>query len=383
MDLSVFFDPINDSLLSYSAPLMGDRIGQQALMSQQHFAAWQEADLVIMGVPSLSKAQDMGDAIRQHLYPLSLATDRCKVVDLGEMKAKESAEAQEDALAYVLEQLLQAEKTVILLMEDRSITFAQHAAYEPLSAPIDYVHIGPRLDLSDPDMAPPILAYNQRIFRHEPNYLFNYTNLGYQRYFVLEEELNSLRDLNFTAVRYGVLHADIGEAEPYLREANLASFDLSGIRQADFGAGIAPSPGGFSATEACQIARYAGLGRQLTTFSLNGLLPSEDVRGQSAHLAAIMIWYFIEGFSQREKHQVTGDLKKLRRYNVQLRATVSSINFFEHPNSARWWMEVPYPDELGKAKPKTRLIPCSNRDYQIAQNDEIPDRWWKTFNKLA
>jgi hypothetical protein len=46
-------------------------------------------------------------------------------------------------------------------------------------------------------------------------------------------------------------------------------------------------------------------------------------------------------------------------------------------------MEVPYQEDLGKLDGRSLLIPCSPRDYEIARNDDIPPRWWLTFNKLA
>jgi hypothetical protein len=44
-------------------------------------------------------------------------------------------------------------------------------------------------------------------------------------------------------------------------------------------------------------------------------------------------------------------------------------------------MEVPYPNERSKHKGMF-MVPCNYSDYQAAQNDEIPDRWLKTYHKL-
>ena len=45
-------------------------------------------------------------------------------------------------------------------------------------------------------------------------------------------------------------------------------------------------------------------------------------------------------------------------------------------------MEVPYPPDKNLKFERHTLIPCSYKDYEIACKDEIPDRWWQTYQKL-
>ena len=58
------------------------------------------------------------------------------------------------------------------------------------------------------------------------------------------------------------------------------------------------------------------------------------------------------------------------------------INFYKSNKSDRWWMEVPYPPDKNLKFERHTLIPCSYKDYEIACKDEIPDRWWQTYQKL-
>ncbi|MDZ7847857.1 MAG: hypothetical protein U5L96_14460 [Owenweeksia sp.] len=52
--------------------------------------------------------------------------------------------------------------------------------------------------------------------------------------------------------------------------------------------------------EACAICRYAGLSDKVSSFGIYENNPDLDHNGQSSHLLAQMIWYFIEGYVNRK-----------------------------------------------------------------------------------
>jgi hypothetical protein len=45
-------------------------------------------------------------------------------------------------------------------------------------------------------------------------------------------------------------------------------------------------------------------------------------------------------------------------------------------------MEVPYPHTSEANVHKRQIVACSERDFHLAAEDEIPERWWLTFYKL-
>ena len=57
----------------------------------------------------------------------------------------------------------------------------------------------------------------------------DYTNIGFQTYFVAQEKLDLLDQLNFDAVRLGVISENVKEIEPYSRDANAALLNLSSL----------------------------------------------------------------------------------------------------------------------------------------------------------
>lgn len=388
MDLSAFFEPISATTLASLSDRLPGTWGKAMARYEIQFPDWQKADIVLIGCRESRGAQGsegMGKAaaaVRAQLYSLSLPVEEAKIVDLGDLKGKETPEGFYEALAYVSEQLIRAGKTVLIIGGSQDISYGQYLAYEAMGKEIEYVQIDPRFDMLDADIVMDNQSYNHRIFLHKPNYLFNFTNLGYQRYLNPHEQVRAINDLHFSAVRYGDLYGNIHETEPYLRTADMVSMDLSCVRHNDAPGATVAFPGGFSAMEACRIARYAGLGYGVSSFSITEFNPAEDLHHQSARLVAMMVWYFTEGFYNRTEDRPREDRANLKQYSVRLHASVEVIDFFQHPTTRRWWMEVPYQDSIGVKNPRTHIIPCSEKDYDFARADDIPERWWLTFNKL-
>jgi len=93
-----------------------------------------------------------------------------------------------------------------------------------------------------------------------------------------------------------------------------------------------------------------------------------------------MIWYFMEGVYNRKP---LPDVKKTStEYTVAMADKSHEITFLKSQNDERWWMEVPVLDKKGDKLKRHQIIPCSQKDYQNACKDEIPDRWMKAYLKL-
>jgi hypothetical protein len=64
-------------------------------------------------------------------------------------------------------------------------------------------------------------------------------------------------------------------------------------------------------------------------------------------------------------------------YRTMMSNTVNEITFYRSQRSNRWWMEVPHPYE-----DRTVLLGCSYADYQKACDDDLPDRWWRAYQRM-
>ncbi len=381
MDLSVFFQPVPD--IDYIPSLQPDaRLGDQVIQHQAHFPDWQQADILILSAGAQERTR-FADECRQELYSLSALTSNAAIADLGHLKPRELVEDLLEQLSFILSTLRQHRKTCLLLLDDPMLSLAQAYAYEGSETPMELVHIGSQLHLLDSEFLCDSQSFQHALLKDVPDWLFEFTQLGHQRYFVSHEQLAWLKRRHFAALRYGQLMNHVELAEPSLRTAHAVMADLSSVRASDAPGASVLSPGGFTAEEFCRLARYSSLGHHIGSFSVTGWNPDADRRRQTCRLAALTSWYFLDGCYQRFDDEPLPDRSNLTRYSVQLKAGISRIDFFLHPRSERWWMEVPFSDSIGEPSPKTRLVACTKEDYEFARHDDIPEKWWLTFHKLT
>jgi hypothetical protein len=216
------------------------------------------------------------------------------------------------------------------------------------------------------------------IFNNGKN-LYNFANLGYQSYYCNKDELKLINRMNFEAFRLGQIRSNIEDIEPVMRDADMVSLDIRAIKQSDAPAHKFPSPNGFYSEEICQLARYAGLSDKVSSFGIYDLNPRFDINEITSGLAAQIIWYFIDGINSRQKDYPKKNSKEYTKHIISFEKTDQNIVFYQNNYNKRWWMEVPNPDNHSKSK----LIACTLNDYNLACNQELPDRWLKTIQKLS
>jgi len=119
----------------------------------------------------------------------------------------------------------------------------------------------------------------------------------------------------------------------------------------------------------------------LTSIGFYELNPECDSNSQTSQLVAQMIWYFIDGFYNRTNEYPIVNDREFVKYMVDLEETEFELVFWKSKRSGRWWMQIP---ETGNSKyERHQLIPCSYADYQLACNEEIPERWMRAFEKVS
>jgi hypothetical protein len=128
--------------------------------------------------------------------------------------------------------------------------------------------------------------------------------------------------------------------------------------------------------------RYAGLSEKVSSVGLFEVNPGHDQRGQTAHLSAQMLWYFLDGFSQRSNDFPDEKNGQYIKYYVDMEGHKEDVVFYKSKSTDRWWMEIPVSEEKRSKYRRHLMVPCSYLDYQTACNNEIPDRWWQAYQKL-
>ena len=68
---------------------------------------------------------------------------------------------------------------------------------------------------------------------------------------------------------------------------------------------------------------------------------------------------------------------------VNIQDGKNEVVFYKSDKSDRWWMDVPYPSHKKIKYERHVLVPCSYEDYKTACENEVPNRWWQTFQKLS
>jgi formiminoglutamase len=324
------------------------------------------------------------DHLRDKFYQLNEGNYTTRLIDLGNIKAGAKVSDTYIALKMVIAELIRKNIVPVIIGGGQDLTYAQYMAYEELEQKVDLLVIDSHFDLDENKegtIETTSAAYLNKIFLHEPNYLFNFSNMGYQTYFVNQDSLKVMDKLYFDAHRLGDMHGKINTTEPVIRNANMISFDLSAIRSSDAGANANATPNGFYGEEACQICRYAGMNDKLSSIGFYEFNPAFDTNGQTAMLMAQMLWYFTDGFYNRKKDIPLQPKSQYIIYRTNLKDGSHELVFVKSKKTDRWWMQVPYPAGLSKNE-RYHLVPCRYEDYQLANSGEMPDLWWRTYQKL-
>ncbi len=395
MDISVFFEPIDDSKLQSSKtkhPLVLGRV-IKAYTAKRGFPELKNIDIAIIGVnEDRGTKENEGcslapDYVRKHLYQLYQGPFMAHIADLGNIRPGDKVSDSYFAVKKVVAKLLEQKVTPVIIGGGQDITYANYQAYESLGQIINIVSVDARFDIGlQKGETLHHKNYLSTILTHKPNYLFNYANIGYQTFFVDQDAIELMEKLYFDAYRLGVVRKNMEEVEPIVRNADLLSFDISSIRQSDAPANVNASPNGLYGEEACQIVRYAGLSDKLSSIGFYELNPAFDTGEQTAHLVAQMIWYFVDGYYHRKNDFPDKHIKESNafiKYVVSIKDFQNKINFYKSKKSSRWWMEVPCPPNLQRKYDRQFLVPCSYRDYEEACQNEIPEKWWQVYQKFV
>jgi hypothetical protein len=202
--------------------------------------------------------------------------------------------------------------------------------------------------------------------------------MAIQSFFVSPEtKENFSEEFKGSLITLGEVRNGIDEMEPYLRETDLVSFDFGSLKLCEAPGQIRNSPNGLTGEEACQLAWYSGISTNPGWFSLFGYNPDKDPDKNGAMTAAQIVWYYLNGKSRRIDEIPQDEAIDFLHYVVSVEGIPEPLTFLKHPVSKRWWLEVPSPDcDLFPLR-----VPCSKKDYRVACKNEIPERWWSSFNK--
>lgn len=342
---------------------------------------FESADIAIIGVPEDRNSENKGcslspDEIRKELYKLYTPSN-VNITDLGNLKLGKNVKDTYYALTEIVYECFKNETAVIILGGSKDLIAPVCNAYEKGKKRFNLCVVDSVFNLSNnPDLISPenyllhILNKNKK--------LFTYTNLGFQTYYNSPEEINTIKS-KYEALRLGIARTDLFGNEPFIRDADFMAVNIGSIKMTDAPGTLNPPVHGFYGEEICQLAKYAGLSDNVSAFGLFEINPEYDNRNQTSALGAQIIWHYIESFYKRKNENDADIIKKYKQYVVNVEGLSEKLTFYRSKKTDRWWVEVPY---HVKKDEKVYLLSCTKDDYIKAGNNEIPDRWWKFFEKL-
>ena len=334
-------------------------------------------DVAILGIPEGrgSKCLDVAeapDAIRRHLYTLTTFSPEIRIFDLGNIRCGNTVKDTYAAIKMVAEELVVFNIPVLILGGGQEVTIPIIEGFNLQESKL--VIVDDRVDNSIAEDCPPDESYINNLSAGT-----SLTVLAGQSYFIGQNDHELFAEgFNGEIVTLGNLRSDPKEIEPLIRNSNLVSFDFGSLKSAEAPGQYRVSPNGLTGEEACQISWYSGISTSPVWFGMFGYAPSIDVSSSGAMMAAQICWYFMNGITKRLDTEPVDEATDFEAYHVNIDGLEDEITFLRHPVSHRWWLEVPSDDCTNFPV----RVPCSKKDYHNACQNEIPERWWKYFDRL-
>lgn len=391
MNFSSFFTPVNVEGLGIR-PLRADNQTQLLANKVRFYDYEEESDLsgvqiAVIGVPESRNSLDnfssslAPDEIRRQFYKLYSWNLPAGIMDFGNLKIGERPDDTYTVLSEIAAYFIDLKIIPIVLGGSNDLAYACYRGYEKLERVVNIVSLDACFDLGDENSPIRSDAYLNKIILRQPNYLLNYANIGYQTYMNSPDSLELMGKLFFETYRVGMMRQNIEEVEPIVRNAEMLSFDISAVRRPDAPGNPHGSANGFYGEEICQIARYAGLSDHLSLFGIYEYDPTLDYNNQTSQLIGHMLWYFVEGVLNRQNDTTFKEKNNYIKHSVAVSDHTDELVFYCSKKTGRWWIVVPVINK-NRDLDQTYFLPCSVKDYQTACEDKIPERWWRTFQKL-
>jgi arginase family enzyme len=340
--------------------------------------------IALFGVPDGRNSPNVGslkgpDMIREQLYKLAKIPGRSKIIDLGNMKQGVTFNDTIAGLTDILSLLISENLFPVIIGGSSALIPAIDKALSQFLTRYTLTAVDSRIDFSNERKEPDSFNYLNAIINNHKSTFSHYINIGFQTYLNDQQIINRFLKRRSELIRIGDVRQAIYLTEPLFRDSDAAIFDISSVRQSDAPGTISPSPNGFYGEEICLLSRYAGISDKLRIFGLFDVNPEFDIRNQTTGLAAQILWFFLEGFSQKQYETPVLNISNSGRfikYHVRVTDLDDDLIFVKSNLTDRWWIE------LQTEKDQNIYVACSHEDYLKANRNEVPERWVQAVERL-
>ena len=380
-----YFNPIDKNTFEFKQTLNQNNVGYDIDCYYEQFPNFENADFALIFVPENRRSMtcDLFNShvqVRRAFYNLFKGNWNCKIVDFGNLNLGQTTDDSYFAITDVVSNLISQSVLPIIIGGGHDLTYPIYQSYHSFSKGVNMLCIDSKFDLINDKNSINADNFLGFILKEDPNHLNNFVNLGYQKYLCQNDESHLIEKMLFEALRLGDLRSNMKESEPYIRNSDIVSFDLSAIKQSDALNSSKPSPNGLESHHACVLARYSGMSDRVSSFGIFelGQVDTDNSNpnfNPTMSLVAQVIWHFIEGFSLRMND--TPSIETLnnnyQKYLIPIQETELQYVFYKSKITGRWWVSSSM-DFENDSNIREYIIPCSYKDYLDANSGEVSRR---------
>ena len=333
-------------------------------------------NIAIVGVPFDSRKEntfspEAPDKIRTELYQLVKFDNQIRIADFGNLKPASSARGNYQALRDIVDYLNELNIVTIIIGGSQDLSIGVCEAFTG-NRYFSFSTIDAFLDIRKAKEPFDSTNYLTRLFAVHPH-LFQFNLIAFQGHYTNTGYFKRISTVS-NHIRLGNLRDEISLAEPEIRNTDFLSFDICSVKHSDAPGSTRVTPNGLRSEEACQLAKYAGLSGRLKVFGLFDVFPENDRDELTVKLSAQIIWYFIEGFINRDIDDPATN-ENCRMFQVEVENVDKPITFYRNSITGQWWMQVETNEK------RNLYFACSEKEYRQASSNEIPELWLSYIQK--
>jgi len=198
-----YLSAVNLDELLKDEPLSDHQLLRFVLAYEEEFPDLEGIDLAIIGVPedrgnkSNQGSANAPDIVRQAFYQLDAGSFNVRIADLGNIIPGHTKNDTYSALGEIVSELLNLKIIPIIIGGSHDLTLGQYLGYANNNQIINMAVLDEKIDVYKQDEEVDANSFLYNIFTETPNFLFNYSHIGYQSHFVSPSDIATLEKTVF------------------------------------------------------------------------------------------------------------------------------------------------------------------------------------------
>ena len=364
-----YFNSVEKNALDFANNLNVDQLGKKiGINGRDDYNEFSNINIIIFSISeyrhnqSINKKFNADKDFRKKLYSLYIGNWTSKIYDMGSLVNGNKISDTNYALEKIINSFVKDQIFVITVGGSQNLTTSLYSSIKPLLSSINLVSINNKLDFTKNNNTEE--SYLSRIILDDENKLNQFSNIGYQKHLISQDEIGLINKMKFESLSLGKVKSEVNNAEPVLRDSNLTSFDIRSVKSGDIN-NAHQYPNGLTTYEFCSLSRFSGSGSKSKVVSF---FENWDFSIMNSLLAEAL-WYVIDGFNSRFDENPEEDSDDFVYYHIEV--DNYKFKFYKSLITDRWWVEF-INDELISVE--KNIISCTANDYYQSKNSIISKR---------